>query len=113
MLQSRPPTLTHLPHIHRAAQAPSKADRTSSKQCEEELRGIIAQQAADLETARQEGIVRSKRARDLMADKDKEIGACERGYSVHAAAWHSRPTTGECAKAGGAIKSGESGSAKR
>ncbi len=107
-----PPTHTHLTHIHRAAQAPSKADRTSSKQCEEELRGIIAQQAADLETARQEGIMRSKRARELMAEKDKEIGACERGYSMHARAWHSGPTTGECAKAGGALVGGRPSSGR-
>ena len=60
-------------------QVEGKAGRTSTvadrKQCEEELRGTIAQQAADLEALRQDAVLRSKRARDLMADKDKEIGA--------------------------------------
>ena len=41
---------------------------------EHALQAIIAQQAADLEALRQESGLRSKRARELVGEKDKEIG---------------------------------------
>ncbi len=92
-----PPLYERAPSARRSCglRACVRAQSASGAEVDGDVLAALARQAAELEALRQDGVTRSKRAREMVAEKDKEIGGAFGGCtasSSHTHVAHLRPS---------------------